>query len=406
MSRNQQATGIRSVSTNTTRGKKKASAVPAHAAFTRTTPSRRRNNNNKRQDNSAYRVNKREAWFTITGQANGKRAFGESGYPLWFNRICQLYENYEMHDIRVSWESTYSSIAEGYLIGSFNSSPGDVISFEDAYLLGQKGAKQQAVRSTRGSITIPASAFKQTPNRRPCRGQRSWLFEFLYKIVTPSTGSITFFVEYDVTFRVPQLLPEQGVKPGFTKTTRNASASQSSQHAREIFEDGTNKEEGIIFDETIGEEGGFRFKTDKLVKILLNSVLSYANSGEDAIVALKSVLGGSTPKRAGASPQDETIALTFSLTDEGGEQRTACTCAGDYKCKVVRTSGFVQQVEAYGGEGEHTLFSDISDGTVAITSELACGPGEYEIELPALQAVRWCTIQVAVNEVAEHDIDF
>lgn len=406
MSRNQQATRNRSVSTNTTGGKKKAGAIPAHATFTRTTPNRRRNGNNKRQDNSAYRVNKREAWFTITGQANGKRAFGESGYPLWFNRICQLYENYEMHDIRVSWESTYSSIAEGYLIGSFNSSPGDVVSFEDAYLLGQKGAKQQAVRATRGSITIPASAFKQTPNRRPCRGNGSWLFEFLYKITTPSSGSITFFVDYDVTFRVPQLLPEQGVKPGFTKTTRNASASQSSQHSREIFEDGKTKEEGIIFDESIGEEGGFRFKTDKLVKILLNAVLSNPAEGKEALVALRSVLGGTTRKTGAESQQDENVSLAFSLTSTPDEPRAECTCSGDYKCKIVRTSGYIQDIAIYAGEGEYTAFSDLSNDTVAITSELACGPGEYEIELPALQAVRWCTVQVAVNEVAEHDIDF
>lgn len=68
----------------------------------------------------------------------------------------------------------------------------------------QKNAKSVWVAKS-GHIIIPKESWNRTPSRRYARGPESYLFDFILKYNASVRGSVRVFLEYDVTFHVPQL---------------------------------------------------------------------------------------------------------------------------------------------------------------------------------------------------------
>lgn len=63
------------------------------------------------------------------------------------------------------------------------------------------------------AIVIPASAYSETPSRRPCRGtdEETYIFDAVYAVAgNDLTGSFSVYIDYDVTFYTPQLSGEDG----------------------------------------------------------------------------------------------------------------------------------------------------------------------------------------------------
>lgn len=157
----------------------------------------------------ASHVHRRELWFTADGPGIYRKHFDSENYPEWFNKISELYENYEMHDITIHWTTHYSTVTNGAIYTAYNSNPNEHVPTEPTEMLAQKGAKSSPIRQN-GSCHIPRSAYIQQPSRRPCRGEGSWLFEFASVIEGPTDKCpIDFYIEYDVTFRTPQLNKKQ-----------------------------------------------------------------------------------------------------------------------------------------------------------------------------------------------------
>nr|QYB17054.1 coat protein [Statovirus F1] len=164
----------------------------------------RSNRRRPRTGINEMRFRRDELWFTHDGSGEIRSEFSSTNFPAWFDRMASLYENYEMHEIRIHWISSYNKMSTGNVIASYNSNPNDPVSFEPQYLLAQQGATTKQV-SESGWITIPRSAYVRTPSKRPTRGEGSWIFDFLAKITADTEAPIQFYVSYDVTFRTPQL---------------------------------------------------------------------------------------------------------------------------------------------------------------------------------------------------------
>nr|ULF50230.1 capsid protein [Statovirus 0450] len=154
------------------------------------------------------RLRRKELWFTINKVGQVSYDFDSTTYPPWFNRMANLYENYEMHEIRIHWVSSYSRLSTGTFTISYNSCLNDPFSYEPTYMLAQQGSKSCQI-SKSGSITIPKSAYTRTPSKRPCRGEQSWLFQLLISSQAQEDSQIQVFIEYEATFRVPQLIKEE-----------------------------------------------------------------------------------------------------------------------------------------------------------------------------------------------------
>lgn len=346
--------------------------------------------------NGSYRITKREMWFMVQGAGDGKKSFAEHGYPLWFNRICQLYENYEMHRIRVAWESTYASIAEGHIIGSYNSTPGDSVSLSSEYLLAQRNAKQAPVRQGRGFIDIPPAAFKQTPSRRPCRGEKSWLFEFLYSIRTSSSGTITFFLEYDVTFRVPQLMPAETQKK---KSSFSATAAQNEEHTRHVFTPNENEQDGIRFNQ---EGGFFEFSNDAIRRIIINAVLQKPMQDVAARLTLSQLFG---TEKARAITSDEGLIFDVRFGQDIEYCNLILSAAGDQPATCLYESNMVQEEHIYDGEtavipgGTGDVLTQVqTDDVVGVIFDGKLPAGDYRLHLPGIASLQWCTVTIAVTE--------
>nr|AQY59900.1 coat protein [Statovirus A4] len=189
------------------------------------------NTNNINGSLNTLRVRRKELWFTISQVGNLSLDFDWTTYPQWFGKMANLYENYEMHEVRINWISSYSKLSTGSFIVSYNSNPNDQFSYEAAIMLAQQGARSCQV-SSNGQITIPRNAFTKTPSKRPCRGQDSWIFELITKVEAQENAPIQVFIEYDVTFRVPQLSPETVSATFNNWSSSNSTTQESNGRAR------------------------------------------------------------------------------------------------------------------------------------------------------------------------------
>jgi hypothetical protein len=216
--------------------------------------------------NGGYRVSRRELWFTSVGAEVGTKRLEEGTFPPWFNNISRLYENFEVHQLRISWKSHYSTVASGITRLSYNSNPDEQGSTDPGIMSQQQGARSETIYKS-GQMEIPKQAWYGQPLRKQCRGPRSFIIEFIWNISTEAQGAIDFWIDYDVTFRVPQAIG--------TDSARTISFS-------------SNGEERIIIDTqmeqpTTTEDGYIRFKFREGVKRLLASIWTKGNQGDQEI---------------------------------------------------------------------------------------------------------------------------
>lgn len=121
-----------------------------------------------------------------------------------------MYEKFKFHRIRLHFETGYPSTAQGQIHCAYNTGLRDEISTDVEYIAAQRGAMFGPVY--RGyAISIPKSAFSETPSRRPCRGsdEETYIFDAVWNIQGQNlTGQFSVFIDYDVSFFTPQLQRE------------------------------------------------------------------------------------------------------------------------------------------------------------------------------------------------------
>lgn len=169
-------------------------------------------NNNKSvnrnvYDTQCYRIKRKEPWFDFNGSSGlQRRAFKEGQFPIWFSRICPLYENYEINSISVTLVSTYSALSTGALYVTFNSNPSQIAASSHEYMLQQQNAKYIPVKTRQTTMVIPKTAWMQQPTRRQCAGPDSYAFDIATEVAgTSEEGHIQVFLNYDITLYVPQI---------------------------------------------------------------------------------------------------------------------------------------------------------------------------------------------------------
>nr|AQY59904.1 coat protein [Statovirus C1] len=179
-----------------------------------------------------FRTHRRELWFTISGQAAGSHRFSKTNFPIWFEQVSRLYEKFKFHSIRLHFETGYPSTAQGQIYCAYNTGFRDQIDTDPTYIAAQRGAMYGPVY--RGyAISIPKSAFTETPSRRPCRGsdEETYVFDAVYNVAGEAlSGTYTVFIDYDVSFYTPQLNKDSqafvslagnyGQAPGSTQTDK------------------------------------------------------------------------------------------------------------------------------------------------------------------------------------------
>lgn len=249
---------------------------------------------NGKRGNGEYRISRRELWFSIkiNGEDTGSRAFTERNYPPWFGSISNLYENYEMHTVRIVPVTRYSSFASGGINLSYNSNPHEQGSTDPTSMAAQQGATQSKIYENK-PVTIPRSAWLQQPSRRPCRGSGSWLFEFLWNITASQAGTVDIFIEYDVTFRVPQYLvgPAIFAATGIEGTQTIFSSSETTTKEKTIETVGPIKG-GAKATANINLKGtGMEADTTSAIEIVFGTAEKIADYFKDTIPGAEIVSG-------------------------------------------------------------------------------------------------------------------
>lgn len=165
------------------------------------------NNKSSNYNSQSYRIKRKEPWFDFNGTSGlQRRAFKEGQFPIWFSKICPLYENYEIHNISVTLVSTYSALSTGALYVTFNSNPSQQAASTHEYMLQQQNSRYIPVKTKQTTMVIPRNAWLQQPTRRQCAGPSSYAFDVAAEVSgTSEEGHIQVFITYDITLYVPQI---------------------------------------------------------------------------------------------------------------------------------------------------------------------------------------------------------
>lgn len=132
-------------------------------------------------------------------------------YPPWFSKIAECYEHYKISKLNFTLRSTYSNMASGNAVLSYNTVYQDPISTDRSILLTQKGAKEMKIAGDRIVVVVPPEALQQTPSKKSCRWNltagtdTSYTLDVIAQVTASETGTMYLDVGYDVDFYTPQL---------------------------------------------------------------------------------------------------------------------------------------------------------------------------------------------------------
>lgn len=153
----------------------------------------------------------RELWSTITVAANStghveKLNFTDGTFPVWFGKAAKLYEMFQLHYIRIYFNSTAATTTSGTVILSYNTNSNQAADVRTlSQLAAQQNARQGSVHDNM-SVVIPAGALKNFRTNTPTSGNDSWSFNVELGVDQNTAAlSIPVWIEYVVTFRNPQV---------------------------------------------------------------------------------------------------------------------------------------------------------------------------------------------------------
>lgn len=221
-------------------------------------------------------MSRTELWRSVNvvgEEVSGRLRFEDGGFPVWFNSVSKLYEHYQITNIRIKIQSNFSKMATGGIYFTYNTSEGEEAEIADtAIMAAQRGAKAIQV-SENTTMWIDNRAIKRTPDKRQCRGAKSYAFDIGYKISTRDSGTINIFIIYDVRFYTPQLMRE-GEQPVHQRQTRSMSARGRSVSDEAVLHRGTTGT-GIIRGE---ESNPTVYTVTEQDQVVANTINTAANA--------------------------------------------------------------------------------------------------------------------------------
>lgn len=158
----------------------------------------------------SLRIKRYELWdeFSIgTGDNTYRKNFDTSTGPSWFKAMANLYEMYQIHNIRMFIKPTAATTNSGGWVAAYNTNYAERSATRSAGAISAQLGSGGNTIFKNGLVFIPASALKGFSTNMPLRSDNNgWSFnlELLTTGVTAAC-SIKVYIEYDITFRNPQL---------------------------------------------------------------------------------------------------------------------------------------------------------------------------------------------------------
>lgn len=203
---------------STTNSKKTAvvkRAVSQNSKKTKTKRAGRRYRKNPIMNTENYHVQRTELWtdvnLTTSDPANTvfRISFDPLTGPAWFKKLCNLYEMYQIHWIKLYFETGMPTTATGNYVLSYNT---NLQQISDARTFAQCSAQKNAMIkhvSRDAVVMIPGGALPHFRTNAVCNASSvsldSWNFnvELMRNYAGNFYGAIR--VEYSITFRNPQI---------------------------------------------------------------------------------------------------------------------------------------------------------------------------------------------------------
>lgn len=156
------------------------------------------------------RIRRYELWdeFSVApGDHTYRRNFDAATGPAWFKAMGALYEMYQIHNIRLYIKPTAASTTSGGWVAAYNTNYAERDATRTAGAVSAQLGSAGNVIFRNGMVYIPASAFKGFSTNTPLRSDNNgWSFNLELLSTGVSTAcSIKVYIDYDVTFRNPQL---------------------------------------------------------------------------------------------------------------------------------------------------------------------------------------------------------
>lgn len=156
------------------------------------------------------RIRRKELWVdhaVAAGDSLFQLDFDTTTGPAWFNKISEMYEMYQIHQIKIHVRPTAATTNSGGWCAAYNTNYDEKNATRTAaQIASQYGSAKNAIRNG-GTVIIPGSAISKFRTNIPCRSEHNgWAFnlEVVFTSIAQAC-SVMFEIEYDVTLRNPQV---------------------------------------------------------------------------------------------------------------------------------------------------------------------------------------------------------
>lgn len=169
---------------------------------------------------NAYRFYRSELWYSgkfevpepATTVIHKKMTFDVETGPVWFRKLCTMYEKYAVRFVRIRVVFGGSSMTKGNYTMTYNTNYADKNenpSLEKANA--QYGSKMVRVANGRGTMVIPKrglTGYKTTLSTTA--GQGSYAFDFDLCGIVAEEVNFNVYIDYVVSFYTPQIVEGGG----------------------------------------------------------------------------------------------------------------------------------------------------------------------------------------------------
>lgn len=169
----------------------------------------KKNGNKKNKKNGStfketFKITKKELWTSINtfGDVSIRRTFSSEYYPRWFAHIAKLFESYKIKYIRIHVKSNNPRTSAGSYAFYLDVTPTDrPRNFDD--ICTQDGHYAGWIASN-GMKHYGGGMFRQQP-RYYTHGSDKYPFTFYMDVMAKESVQLLIYIEYSVTFYIPQL---------------------------------------------------------------------------------------------------------------------------------------------------------------------------------------------------------
>lgn len=179
------------------------------------TPNKKQNKANKQTKAKQYKrsgstfketfkITKKELWTTVDtfGDMSLMRPFSPQYYPKWFANIARLFESYKIKYLRIHVKSNNPKTSAGSYAFYLDVTPTDrPKDFED---ICTQGGHYSGWIAQSGMKHYNGGMFRQQP-RYYTHGPDKYPFTFYMDIQSKESVQLLVYIEYCVTFYIPQL---------------------------------------------------------------------------------------------------------------------------------------------------------------------------------------------------------